>query len=371
MVHRIWLLCVVVAVWSISLSQVGVASEFKKGTPDLKTAGPLAFGPNGVLFVGDSKSAAIFAIDTGDAPKQRGSVNINVPNVDEKIAALLGTSRNSIQINDLAVNPSSGNAYVSVSRGRGPDAMPALFRVDSAGIVSQLDLKDVPFAKAALPNPPEDKVEVQGRRKKKVNKRLESVTDLAFYDGRLFIAGLSNEEFASKLRSIPYPFTSTDGGTSVEIFHASHGKLETHSPVRTFVPYDLGGEPHLLAAYTCTPLVSFPVSRLTPGTKVTGKTIAELGNHNRPLDMVVYQRDGKHYLLAANSARGVMKISTENIDQAEGLTEKVRDTAGQPYETIEGLKNVVQLDKLDDDSALILVDGGEDGGLALQTIPLP
>ena len=54
---------------------------------------------------------------------------------------------------------------------------------------------------------------------------------MAFIDGRLFVAGLSNEEFASKLRSVPYPFAAVDNGTSVEIFHGNHGQLETRSPV--------------------------------------------------------------------------------------------------------------------------------------------
>ena len=34
------------------------------------SAGPLAFGPEGVLFIGDPQGAAIFAIDTGDRPSR-------------------------------------------------------------------------------------------------------------------------------------------------------------------------------------------------------------------------------------------------------------------------------------------------------------
>ena len=49
----------------------------------------------------------------------------------------------------------------------------------------------------------------------------------------------------------------------------------------------------MLAAYTCTPLVKLPVSELKAGAHVKGTTIAELGNRNRPLDMIVYQKDGK------------------------------------------------------------------------------
>ena len=83
--------------------------------------------------------------------------------------------------------------------------------------------------------------------------------------------------------------------------------------MRTFVPFKVGNEPQLLAAYTCTPLVQLPISALKPGAKLKGKTIAELGNHNRPIDMIVYEKGGKQFLLLANSSRGVMKISTDQI----------------------------------------------------------
>ena len=142
-------------------------------------------------------------------------------------------------------------------------------------------------------------------------------TDLAYVDGRLFLAGLSNEEFSSRLLAIPFPFTEAPDGASVEIYHGSHGRLETRSPIRTFVAYKINGEPHLLAAYTCTPLVKVPVADLKAGAHVKGKTIAELGNHNVPLDMVVYQKDGKDYILMANSSRGVMKIPTDGADSRD------------------------------------------------------
>ena len=36
----------------------------KQGKADIQQAGALAFGPEGVLFVGDSMGAAVFALDT-------------------------------------------------------------------------------------------------------------------------------------------------------------------------------------------------------------------------------------------------------------------------------------------------------------------
>jgi hypothetical protein len=331
--------------------------SLKKGTPELKSAGAMTFGPEGILFVADPLGAAIFAIDTGDRTAANGG-RPKVEGLDEKLGGMLGIGAKDVLFNDIAVNPISGNTYLSLSRGRGPDAKPALAKVDRTGKVSEVGLKDVPFAKVAIPNA---NTSERGRR--------EAITDLAYIKGRLFVAGLSNEEFASNLRAIPFPFKEADKGTSVEIFHGNHGRLETASPVRTFVPYDIKGETHLLAAYTCTPLVKFPVTDLKPGQKVKGTTIAELGNMNRPLDMVVYNKGGKDYILMANSARGVMKITTEGIDTAQAINARVGGTAGQKYETIAALKGVEHLDRFDKDHALILVKS--DKGYALETIELP
>ena len=116
-----------------------------------------------------------------------------------------------------------------------------------------------------------------------------------------------------------------------------------------------------MAAYTCTPLVKIPVADLKPGAKVKGTTIAELGNGNQPLDMIVYSKGGKEFILMTNSSRGVMKIPTTDFASAKSLTEAVGGggTAGIKYEKIEELKDVVQMDKLNDDNALILLKNGD------------
>jgi hypothetical protein len=229
-----------------------------------------------------------------------------------------------------------------------------------------LSLEKVKYGKAELPNAPS--ADAKDRRGN--SQRQESITDLAYVDGRVLVAGLSNEEFSSNLRSIPFPFSKTDAGASIEIYHGAHGKFETQSPVRTFASYNIAGQDYLLAAYTCTPLVKIPVSALTPGQKVKGTTIAELGNRNRPLDMVVYKKDGADWLLMANSARGVMKIPTQDFDKAKGITQQIPDKAGIVYQTIDSLKGVQHLDKYDQDRALLLVRN-DAGQFNLQTVELP
>ncbi len=350
-----------------ALLATSAAAEMHQGKPDLKSAGSLAFSPDGILFIGDAKGAAIFAIDTKETSGDPSSVEINVEGIDAKVAAALGTTADDIRINDVAVNPASGVAYLSVARGRGPDAAPVILKVDGKGGIAELALDDVSFDKAELPNAPEDR-EVEGRRGPQ-NNRLESITDLMFLDGKLYVAGLSNEEFASNLRSIPFPFAGANAGASIEIFHGNHGAYETRSPVRTFTVVDIDSAPHLLAAYTCTPLVKIPVGMLNAGEKVRGTTVAELGNHNRPLDMIVYRKDGETFVLMANDARGMMKIPMDGVEGAAAITERVGGKAGAEYETLEGVEGVVQLDRLNYDNALLLVQG--DSGLSLKTLALP
>src|SRR5688572_7981444 len=344
------------------------ASGMKQGKAEFKSMGPLAFGPNGILFVADSTSAAITAIDTGDASAKSAAKQLKVEGINQKVAALLGATADQILIDDMVVNPASRNVYLAVSRGRGPDATPVLVRVKGDGQPELVSLDNVKFSRAELPDAPVDGVVGQGGRQS--NPRRESITDIAFLEDRLLVAGLSNEEFASTLRAIPFPFKTVANGTSVEIYHGAHGKFETRSPVRTFVPFKVGNEPHLLAAYTCTPLVQFPLSDLKPGAKIKGKTIAELGNRNRPIDMIVYQKDGKDYLLLANSSRGIMKINTDSIEKAESITDKVDDKKGVGYETIEAWKGIDQLDRLDAQHAVVL-RRGDGGSLNLEALPLP
>src|SRR5262249_44966752 len=141
-------------------------------------------------------------------------------------------------------------------------------------------------------------------------------------------------------------------------------------PVRTFIPFVVEGKPHILAAYTCTPLVSIPVADLKDGAKLRGKTVAELGNRNVPLDIISYEKGGQKYLLMANNARGVMKITTDKLATQEAITARVAaPTAGVAFETVESLKGVEHLDKLGDQMALLLIK--TDSGKNLQSVPLP
>jgi hypothetical protein len=88
--------------------------------------------------------------------------------------------------------------------------------------------------------------------------------------------------------------------------------------------------------------------------------------------MIVYQKGGKEYLLLANSSRGIMKISTDQIDTVEKIEAPVPDgnKKGLPYETVESWTGIDQLDRLDSQYALV-VRRAEGGSLNLESLPLP
>ena len=227
--------------WTASLSRLPAANwmaGMQEGKAACQSMGPLAFGPDGILFVADTKAAAVVAIATGDTKPAGAEHALKIESINTKIAALLGTAADQLLIEDIAVNPISRQVYLAVSRGRGPEAVPVLVRVTAADQLETVSLDKVRFSRAELPDAPVEGVTGQGNRQS--NPRRESITDLGFLEDRVLIAGLSNEEFASTLRAIPFPFRTVANGTSVEIYHGAHGRFETRAPVRTFVPFTVG-----------------------------------------------------------------------------------------------------------------------------------
>ncbi|HVH29679.1 MAG TPA: hypothetical protein VM818_23190 [Vicinamibacterales bacterium] len=331
----------------------------------LQSIGPLGFGPNGVMYAADSAGGKIYALDLGAQATGGAPGTANVENFTQKVAAMLGTDAGQIAVTDLVVDARTRNSFVSVMRGQGPDARPALLRVDGAGAINAVAIDSLPFTSVDIPNLPAPNA--TGR-----NQRATAITQVKFANGRVWASGLSNEEFASKLWSIPYPFTKADSGTSVEIYHGNHQQLETRAPMYAFIPYTLNNEPYIIGGYLCTPLVKFPVSALKPnsGNKYRGTTIGEFGAGSRPIDMVLYKKDGKDFLLMSNTNRGVMKIPTAGFATAAPITTPVTsETGGVPFEKVAAMTGVVQLDLLDATHSIVL--SGNNSALNLRAVELP
>ena len=350
-------LSLALAVPTLAFDLETATAGFQDGPPPIESMSTLAFGPDGLLFVGDAKAGAVVAIDTGDRTPGEVKDRFGLRDLETKLAAMLGTRASEILIHDLAVNPASNHMYLAVSRGRGgwdsrwelpndlADAS-ILVRITTDGELEDVPLDGLRWARAELPDPID--AEKSHRWKRGVSLRTYTVTDMAWDDGKLWVAGLSNEEFASTLWHMDFPFDATTK-TTVEIYHGAHGEWETHAPIRAMVPYDFGDKSHLLAAYLCTPLVTFETDQLADGAHVKGRTVAEFGSGNYPLDMIVYKKGEEERLLIANSNLPLMIVDPNDIASFGGgiETEVEGYTAGVSYEIRSGA-GVQQLDLLDE-----------------------
>ncbi|EAY24118.1 hypothetical protein [Microscilla marina] len=348
---------------SIPSFATDLTENFIKGTPKISSMSQLAFGPQGILFIGDSKSATLFAIALDDKTAPVKKASLKIADLEGKIAALLGAKKSDVMVHDIAVNPLSKNIYLAVSRGRAKgdsywklpndlDDATILIRIKNGKAFEEVSLNNIKYSQVTIPNPIDKK-----KKNWRGKFRPDVITDIAYANGQVYVSGLSNEEFASTFRKIPFPFSNQVTSSSIEIYHAAHGQYETKSPIRTFLPYNLNGKPHILAAYLCTPLVTIPEDQLKNGQHVKGRTIAELGMGNMPLDMVVYKKDDKDYILMANTTRNAMKFSIEDIANTKvNLTTKTQvPFASEGVKYISFPRLLQQLANYDDKNLLVVM----------------
>ena len=289
----------------------------------LRSAGVMTFGEGNVLFVGDIAGGAVhaFALRDGDFTSQAGVELGNFHNfegrdlvtgLDGKLAALLGTTYDRIVVNDMVVHQPNQQVFLSVERGRGADAMPAIVKVNH-GKLELLELDRIPHTMTALPNEPAPNAMLEFN-----PQRVFAITDIKFYKGELFITGISNQRFASTLHRVAYPFNHQTATTTVEIWHPVHGEFETRAPIIRQQIREFGGEPFLFAVYGCTPLVRFPLSALKDGAHVRGELIGQLGYGSNPLDMLTYTNpfDKKDYLMVTIDTRSASQIAVLDLPSA-------------------------------------------------------
>ena len=305
-----------------------------------QSAGPLTFSPEGVLFLGDNKLGSVFAFETeqGEAPASLDPFLFE--SIDEKIAAALGVTVKSLVMNGMAVHPITREPYLSMGVRKGDRLEPAVVKVSLSGEIRPFDLSsskvtvhqltDIPdenkhFKSRAgtFPYPPAEVFEAKAR----TPLRSMTIVDLKFHAGELFVAGVSNQEFSSTLRRIPYPFTGTASETQLEIYHVAHGIYETRAPIRTMQFADINGEDTLVAAYACSPLVTIPVSELNHGAKVRGKTIGDMGN-GQPISMVAFRDGDQDKFFITILGRGPMIVPISGISAAEGFKPENRPAQG-------------------------------------------
>lgn len=331
------------------------------GDPVIASITELSFGPDGILFMGDSEGAAVHALDTQDKVSSSLEAEYKIGAFDSKVAAALGTTADKIKIRDMAVNPISKKIYFSISTAEG---QPVLLRLNGEEL-ENVPLTSVYFSSVSLQDP----VAVGATDQRGRPLRVWTVSDLKYHSGKVLVSGLSNREFSSTFRSIPFPFTDQQDYASLEIFHAAHGQYETHAPIKTFDIVTLENKDYLMASYTCTPLVLFPLNALQDGKHVKGRTVAEMGWGNSPLDMISYEKNGKKFFAMSNSSRPLMRIDYNDLATTKESLETPLDesevTAGMPYDSLP-LVYVLQMDKLDA-THIITLQRTAEGDLVLRS----
>jgi hypothetical protein len=352
--------------------------------------GALEFSDEGVLFVGDNLLGAIHAIDFTEDTRTKEQFEINVNHIDAQIASVLGTAPHNIQINDLAVHPKSGEAYLSVTRGHGVEAMPALIKIDadanihnvvldSAEVTTQMLSKVPDISKqfrprGAMMSPPSAKDFTKAQRPQ----RMFAIMDMEYYNGELFVSGVSNEEFSSVLRRMPYPFDGKESVSNIEMYHIAHDQYESRAPIRSMQIKNIDGIDQIIAAYTCSPLVLIPLTELKDGAKVKARTLGDMGN-GQPLDMVAFNLMGQDMLFVTNSGRTPQVIPLQGLNNAKVVTDKDFERGGKldispvmPYGPMgEGVMFVgssLHIDLLNEKQFISLTRDAPTGSLDLETL---
>jgi hypothetical protein len=356
----------------------------------LQSAGPVLVAPDispdggAVLFVADISAARILAFEL--PPEDRTTASeVRVDRLGAKLASLLGVEHEDVLIRGITTHPVSRAVFLSVARGRGRAAGAVVVRVGAGNELGIVELDELPVTAFELddaPAPDDARLDVlldgsdEASRPREFNGvtldiarvplARSTVTDLAWIGGELVVAGMSNEEFSSRLRVLRYPFDGSADATSVEIFHVDHGRYETESPVRALTSF--GGGSGILATYTCTPVVHFSLDELRAGGLVRGRTVAELGPMNQPFSIVSYDRDGEEFLLVSNTRHPLLKIPAASIAGQSHLDVPIADegaSLGVPRESLDqpGVTWMAALDR-----GHIVVVQDEDGDVHLRTL---
>jgi hypothetical protein len=351
-----------------------VFNKSTTGKPPIKSINVLGFAPEGVLLIGDGAGSQVFAVQTADT-KPQATLAEKVAGIDAKLAAKLGTTPKGIEIIDLAVNPASGVGYFAVRKQ--DDKSYVILTVDGTGKIAELELDKVTYARIELATGTKAKI--------------SNVTDIAWADDRVIAAGRSDDSFASKIFSIDAPLTHETKSAiySAETYHVSHGRWETRAPMSVVIPLKEDGKTYVVGAFSCTPIVKYPIDAVQSGANVKGTSVIELGSGNQPIDMFVYEKDGKPYVLCNTfrffhkrqpvgpSPYWTVKFEQTLLGEEKNVNEKALLRVGKgdlkpvtdKIEVIEAFHGVWQMDKLDTKRALVLRK--TDSAIDLEPLALP
>ena len=167
---------------------------------DVQSISRLAAGPENILFVADWKRARLHAITLPAAAQKPAGTAFSILDLDGVLSKQVGGAK--ITIGDMVVRPGTAEVYIAVSYGAAKT--PALFVVTGDHGARRVNLKAAKSTSIALRDAPTSNYKFW----REMPERSFTVTDMKWRDGELFVAGLSNQDFASILRWIKYSFDS-------------------------------------------------------------------------------------------------------------------------------------------------------------------
>jgi hypothetical protein len=332
---------------------------------ELKSVTRLAFDGDGTLYIADWKAARIYTVKVPAADTAPAGP-FNLRDVQKTIGLALKTKGKGMRFEDLVVQPGTGTAYVSVTS----DGKPAVVSIDASGKVKRLPTNGLKTFAEITDAPSPDKTFWRDLPAASL-----TVTDMKVYAGKLYLAGLSNRNFASTLRVYDVAEGGKPRTATVEMYHPVHNQIETRAPIRAMAFADVDGVPSMVAAYTCTPVVLIPLSAIEDGAHIVGKTIGEMGWGSAPAAMVSYKLGDKDMVLLVNTSRSADLMSVSDIAQQAkqpGLNKPI----AWPDNPVAGVKGTMtpmaastRVDNLNDKLLLALRRDDASGEMQLVTIP--
>ncbi|MEM7144137.1 MAG: hypothetical protein AAF591_03315 [Verrucomicrobiota bacterium] len=343
-----------------------VIGKSETGSPNISQINVITFADEGVLLIGDG--GQVIAINTGDITPLEGNFS-ETKGFTAELAGRLGVKTADVEIIDLAVNPASGRLYVAARKQ--DDKSYVIVTLAPGGEIEHFALDNVEHAAIPLPE------------------GVNRIKDIVWIDNRLLASAGAQEKFASKLFSVSAPLNHGAGGDvySAETYHISHGKWETKAPMSVMLPYEENGKQYIVGAFSCTPVVKYPIEAIEPGAVIKGLSVIELGSGNRPVDMFSYEKDGQANVLT-NALRfhhdkrpygpsphvafrfDDTILGTDKVNEQGAHRMKDAEKLGDSVELAEPFFGVVQMDRLNDTTAIALRETNGNN-LDLVTIALP
>lgn len=342
-----------------------------------KSISRMLFNPDGILFASDWKDSKLYAFTLPDSVGTKTDKPFNLFDLEgalDQAELPADVNLGKLNIEDVAPRPGTDEVYVALSYGK--EKTPLLVRVRVTGKlvneceVKVMDLATLPNTSTDLVDPPSEKLKFWSH----VPYQSFTVTAMAWREGRLFVAGLSNHAFASTLRIIHYPFSHGNNKIlDVEMYHPDHLQNETRAPIKAMTFIDLPVDPqlpgkkpkgkpkgkkthadapnqpkpetkpYLLAAFLCTPIAVISLDDIdatdknrkeallnnTPPPPMRTTTIGEFGAGGDPVALIPYQIKDifnplggyKEYVVLASQFRGAMQIEKDQI--AESVAKSV------------------------------------------------